>query len=182
MNIPNFLTFFRIALVPVFFTVLLTPVSEFQNARTWALAIFCMAIITDALDGFLARRLNQKSELGTFLDPVADKFLVLTGVAALSLTSQNVFKLPLWIQVAIYFRDMFLIGGVVTFSVLAKKHVFESDFFGKVTTVAQMILIPVCILDLPQALLFAQLTAALTIGSIFTYTIRRLPLLPEARV
>lgn len=76
-NIPNILTSFRIALIPVFLIVFYLP---FEEARFWAAFIFWLAAITDALDGFIARRFNQFTEFGAFLDPVADKAMVVAAL------------------------------------------------------------------------------------------------------
>ena len=73
LNIPNSLTLLRIALIPVFVVIFYLP---FEWARIVAAVVFVLAAITDALDGYLARRLGQTSRLGAFLDPVADKLMV----------------------------------------------------------------------------------------------------------
>lgn len=79
-NIPNILTSFRIVLIPVFLIVFYLP---FEDARFWAAFIFWLAAITDALDGFIARRFNQFTEFGAFLDPVADKAMVVAALVVL---------------------------------------------------------------------------------------------------
>src|SRR5690554_3009410 len=72
-NIPNLLTSFRIVLIPVLLVVFYLPL---EHAHFWAAAIFVLAAITDALDGWVARKLNQMTKFGAFFDPVADKIMV----------------------------------------------------------------------------------------------------------
>ncbi|KXS35830.1 MULTISPECIES: CDP-diacylglycerol--glycerol-3-phosphate 3-phosphatidyltransferase [Idiomarina] len=79
-NIPNILTSFRILLIPVFLIVFYLP---FEDARFWSAFIFWLAAITDALDGWIARKFNQFTEFGAFLDPVADKAMVIAALVVL---------------------------------------------------------------------------------------------------
>ena len=79
-NIPNILTSFRILLIPVFLIVFYLP---FEDARFWSAFIFWLAAITDALDGWIARQFNQFTEFGAFLDPVADKAMVIAALVVL---------------------------------------------------------------------------------------------------
>lgn len=79
-NIPNILTSFRIFLIPVFLVVFYLP---FEDARFWAAVIFLSAAVTDALDGFVARRFNQFTKFGEFLDPVADKAMVVAALVVI---------------------------------------------------------------------------------------------------
>ncbi|HAD47700.1 MAG: CDP-diacylglycerol--glycerol-3-phosphate 3-phosphatidyltransferase [Idiomarina sp.] len=76
-NIPNILTSFRIVLIPVFLIIFYLP---FEEARFWSAFIFLLAAVTDALDGFVARQFNQYTEFGEFLDPVADKAMVVAAL------------------------------------------------------------------------------------------------------
>ncbi|HKC65496.1 MAG TPA: CDP-alcohol phosphatidyltransferase family protein, partial [Pyrinomonadaceae bacterium] len=78
VTLPNLLTMFRMALIPVFVSLL------FYRKFEWALGVFILAGITDGLDGLFARRLNQGSQLGTILDPIADKLLLVTSFIVLS--------------------------------------------------------------------------------------------------
>ncbi len=79
-NIPNILTSFRIVLIPVFLVVFYLPM---EDARFWAAFIFWLAAITDALDGYIARRFNQFTKFGEFLDPVADKAMVVAALVVI---------------------------------------------------------------------------------------------------
>lgn len=88
-NIPNILTLLRIVAIPVFVVIFYLPWSE---SRFWATFIFCAAAITDWLDGYLARKLSQTSAFGAFLDPVADKLIVV--VALIMLVERNPTPFP----------------------------------------------------------------------------------------
>ncbi len=103
-NLPNILTMMRIALVPIFLWLLL---SKSPSYRLGALAVFLLAAITDFFDGYLARKWNQDTKLGRFLDPLADKALVLaTLIVFLYLDPQ----IPLWMVLTILGRDMLVTG------------------------------------------------------------------------
>ena len=104
LTVPNVITLFRLALVPVFLTYHLTG-RPFE-----ALICFVIAAVSDSLDGLLARLLNQRSRLGALLDPVADKILVFCSLGSLMLER----RLPLWLFALIVFRDgMMVIGAYV---------------------------------------------------------------------
>ena len=87
-NIPNILTSFRIVLIPVFLVVFYLPMID---ARFWAAFIFWLAAITDALDGYIARRFNQSTKFGEFLDPVADKAMVVAALVVIVEDYNSVF-------------------------------------------------------------------------------------------
>lgn len=101
LTVPNAITLFRIALVPVFLVL------ELTRHAGWALACFAVASVSDMLDGLLARVLDQRSWLGSVLDPFADKLLGFTAVVALTVSGQ----LPLWLFLLILFRDLSIIVG-----------------------------------------------------------------------
>lgn len=103
LNVPNSITLFRLALVPVFLTFLVTHQPE------WALVCFVMAAISDGLDGLLARLLNQRTKLGGVLDPIADKVLIFSALVALMLQR----RLPLWLVLVIAFRDLLMVAGAI---------------------------------------------------------------------
>lgn len=90
-NIPNLLTLFRLILIPVFIGCFY---SGLDNARFWAAFVFCLAAITDALDGYLARRLQQSTPFGAFLDPVADKVMVAVALVLIAVDSVS-----LWVTI-----------------------------------------------------------------------------------
>ena len=101
MSIPNVLTLFRIFLTPVFIICLF---SEFFGAQLWALVIFIVASITDAYDGYFARKNNMVTDTGQFLDPLADKILVSSAFISFAI----MWLIDFWMVVLIIFRDLFV--------------------------------------------------------------------------
>ena len=103
MAIPNILTVMRIFLTPIFIICLF---SDFFGAQLWALVIFIVASITDAYDGYLARKNNMVTNTGRFLDPLADKILVSSAFISFSIMG----LIDIWMVALIIFRDLFVMG------------------------------------------------------------------------
>ena len=103
LTLPNVITLFRLALVPVFVAMHLT------GAPLWALGCFALAALSDGIDGFLARLLNQRSKLGGILDPIADKVLILAALCTLVIEH----RLPAWLLGLILVRDGWMFVGAL---------------------------------------------------------------------
>ena len=103
LNIANTLTLMRIALTPVFIILLFY---DHPYAKLWALMVFLVASITDAFDGYFARKHDQITDQGRFLDPLADKILVLSALISFALLE----IIPYWMVGLIVFRDLFVTG------------------------------------------------------------------------
>ena len=103
LNIPNVLTIFRILLTPLFIICLFY---NYPYARLWALIIFIVASVTDAFDGYYARKYNQVTRHGQFLDPLADKILVSSAFISFAILE----LVPFWMVALIVFRDLFVTG------------------------------------------------------------------------
>ena len=146
MNLANKLTIFRIILVPVMIIVTFFEFpGEFLGIPTiaWILnIIFIIASITDKLDGYIARSRNQITTFGKFLDPIADKVLVIT--AMIILVEFN--KLPAWIPTIVVFRE-FIVSGYRLIAVESGGKVIAASIWGKLKTVTQMIAIIVAFVD-----------------------------------
>jgi cardiolipin synthase len=99
--VPNLLTLARIGLVP--WLLVLLQESEYA----WSLAVFVIAGVTDALDGYIAKRFNARSKLGAILDPIADKALLVSAYVMLTVME----LIPFWLMVAVVFRDVVIVGG-----------------------------------------------------------------------
>lgn len=118
MTLANKITITRILLIPVFvlfaayYSKSITDGAEDINMRIFALIVFAVASISDALDGYIARNFNQSTKLGRALDPVADKLLLLAGVIMLSVTHWHA-GLPIWFAVLVIARDVLIILGVI---------------------------------------------------------------------
>ncbi len=146
MNLANKLTIFRIVLVPVMIIVTFFNIpGEFLGIPTtaWILnIIFIIASITDKLDGHIARSRNQITTFGKFLDPIADKILVLTAMIILV----EMGKVPAWIPTIIVFRE-FIVSGYRLVAVEKGGNVIAASIWGKLKTVTQMIAIILAFID-----------------------------------
>ena len=146
VNLPNTLTIFRILLVPV---MMLIPIFNLQG-ELWGIPltyllidlIFVIASITDKLDGTIARKRNQITTFGKFLDPIADKILVIVAMLILV----EVGKIPYWITAIIIIRE-FLVSGYRLVAVQKEGKVIAASVWGKIKTVTQMIGIIVAFID-----------------------------------
>tara|TARA_B100000475_G_C14830536_1_gene244590 strand:- start:241 stop:597 length:357 start_codon:yes stop_codon:yes gene_type:complete len=99
-------------IVPVFVIALLDFSESGAEISWWTAVIaFCVASVSDGIDGYIARRFKQRSELGTFLDPMADKLLLVSGLIILSFSSDYLPKLPAWMMGMVFGRDLFLLLG-----------------------------------------------------------------------
>ena len=134
MNIPNSITSFRIALIPVFITVFYLPYSWAAMLST---IIFGLAAITDWFDGYLARKLNQQSSFGAFIDPLADKLMVISALLII-LTKHPDNNWLLFSTLIIIAREVFISSLREWMSTMGKGNVVAVSFFGKAKTFAQM--------------------------------------------
>lgn len=139
-SIPNILSLSRIILIPLFLYFIFIPTKEH---RLYALLVFIIASITDFLDGWTARQLKQESEMGKFLDPLADKFLVVAALIAFLILDPLI---PLWMVVIIVGRDVLI--TVMRYLAIKKGMSLRTSGFGKVKTAFQMISIIVIMMVL----------------------------------
>lgn len=178
MNIANKLTTLRVILVFVFMGIIWIPTGLSNNIVLWiALVIFVAASLTDYLDGHLARKLNLVTNLGKFMDPLADKMLVCAAmIAIIDFGSRGLLaagKLPAWIVVIILLRE-FMVSGIRLVAASENK-VIAANYLGKVKTVTQMAMIIVYLLPLQVqalstiAIILAYLAGILTLVSGFQY-------------
>ena len=146
MTFASKITIARICLVPVYavlafcygYTVKITHPDE--RLRWWALGIFVLAASTDGIDGWIARRYNQCSKFGAYIDPIADKALLLTGVITLSLVDWGApgWRLPLWFAVVVVMRDCIILGGIKILYVNHREVNIVPHWTGKICTITQM--------------------------------------------
>ncbi len=127
-NVPNSLTLLRILLIPVFVGLMLYEWSE------WALAALLLAGLTDALDGTIARASNQRTKLGMYLDPLADKLLLTSGFVTLS----ALHLVPLWVVILVVSRDVMLLAGTLLAQLTDSPVDIAPTMLGKGTTVLQL--------------------------------------------
>ncbi len=140
MTTANKITILRILLVPFFIAVVLYYVNGGGEVyRLLAVLSFALCAATDALDGYIARRYHQRSELGTILDPLADKLLLVSGVVLLSFDhAPRLEQLPLWLVMTIVGRDVLLVIGCFVVHSVCGKVTVRPRALGKAATVLQM--------------------------------------------
>lgn len=166
MSIPNLITLGRIILVPVVFWLL---VSGQVQAAFFA---FLLAGVSDGVDGFLAKRFGWQTELGAYLDPMADKLLIVSIFVALGVLKE----LPSWIVIAVVSRDILIIAAVVLSWLLDHPVRVKPFWISKANTAAQIVLAALVLADTGFGLGLVTLrtvviwiTAGLTIGSLVAY-------------
>lgn len=157
LTLANKITLFRILLIPLFVFLVVDYVRDGRHGQAsemqrWlACAVFAIASVSDAVDGYIARRFHQKSELGTFLDPLADKALLISALVLLSRDNGNAFEqLPLWFPVVVISRDIFLVGGAMLIHMLAGTVRSRPRIVGKCATFFQMITLGWILLKIQQ--------------------------------
>jgi cardiolipin synthase len=138
VTIPNYITIFRFILVPFIVMALL---SEYVGA---ALIGFVIAGLSDGVDGYIARRYDQRSELGAYLDPIADKLLLVSLFVVLGFLEQ----LPVWLVVIVVSRDIFIVGAVLLGAVIGRPMEMHPLLVSKANTAFQIILIAVTLADM----------------------------------
>lgn len=175
VTIPNYISVLRILLVPVFVALVVYYVNRGTDAyRYGAILVFAIAAISDALDGYLARRLNQTSRLGAILDPLADKLLLVSGVVVLSLDYRPTLPtVPIWLTTLIISRDVILPLGTILISYTGTRPQVKARMLGKLATIAQMALILWALLKAPHVGLVTLiiLSGLLTAGSGIQYVL-----------
>ncbi len=168
MNIANKLTVFRVVLVPFFVLFMLTDFTQYN--RWIAFAIFCIATITDKLDGTIARKYDMITDFGKFMDPIADKLLVSSALICLSALGE----IPAWIVIVIIARE-FAISGIRL--VAADNGVtIAATWWGKSKTIAQMAMIIIMLMNIPALHILSQVvmyvSLILTLVSMVDYMIK----------
>jgi cardiolipin synthase len=134
LTVANQLTFLRILAVPAFALLLI------YDYLGWALLVFLGAGATDALDGLIARRANQRTSLGAWLDPMADKLLVVTTFIVLTLPAVEVTNhIPVWLTVLLISRDVVIVGVVAVVNLAIGPRTFRPSLLGKAATATYIV-------------------------------------------
>lgn len=166
MNLPNKLTLLRVIMIPFFILFMLTDLAG-ETSKWIALAIFCVASMTDWLDGFLARKLQLVTNFGKFMDPLADKLLVCSAFICLT----GIGRLASWVTILIVARE-FIISG---FRLIACEQgvVIAASMWGKVKTVSHMALIIIMLMNLEvlqmAEMVLVAVAVILTVVSLVDY-------------
>jgi len=155
INIPNALTLFRLLLTPLFVILLI------RNQLKPALAVFFLAGISDGLDGLIARCFNQRTVIGAYLDPVADKVLLMSSYVCLGVLGIA----PAWLAVVVLSRDILIVIGIAILTLMEKKVRIQPSRISKCTTALQLFTVAASLIA-PGPLLFLTIlfwaTAVLT--------------------
>ena len=175
MTTANKITLVRILMIPAFVTMAIYYGESIKRGdplewqRYAAIIIFILAAVSDGLDGYVARRYNQRSTLGVYLDPIADKGLLLSGIITLSISNWSQSdpeygRFPAWFPVLVISRDVvILVGTMILYLLNGKVHV-KPKWTGKVATVLQMIAIGWVMLQLR----FSPLLYVVAAAGVFT--------------
>lgn len=166
MTIPNFITIARLLSVPAIVYLMLT------HQFLFAFYLFFLAGVSDAVDGFLAKKFDMASELGAYLDPLADKALLISIYVSLSVES----LLPLWLTVLVVSRDILIVGAVLLSWIVGRPVAMSPLMISKANTTGQIGLAAYvlagsafAVIDVVHLTFFAVVVAALTILSTIAY-------------
>jgi cardiolipin synthase len=168
-TVPNQITLLRLGFLP-FFLILIS----YEHYR-WALAVLVLAGLSDGIDGLLARRLNQRSSLGAYLDPIADKLLLSSSFVILAFKKQ----IAWWLTIIVLSRDILILVVAVVIILIFGYRPFPPSILGKLTTMFQIILVFAAVLsaaypNLPLGGMItglAYIVTALAITSGFHYSV-----------
>ena len=168
LNIPNLITLGRLVLVP---TIVWLLIADFYVLSFW---LFVVAGISDSIDGFLARQLNAMTELGAYLDPLADKALLVSIYVVLGVKTE----IPVWLAVMVVSRDVVIIGAFLLAWIIDKPVDVRPLAVSKANTFAQIVLAGVVLAALasgyelvPARTILVAIVAILTVGSAAAYLV-----------
>jgi len=154
LNVPNVLTLARIIMTPVIVYMVLTE-------QAWlALALMVVAGITDMLDGAIARYFNLRTTVGAYLDPLADKIMLISLFVTLFIVEQ----VPLFVFLAIIFRDLIIVLGAITYEIVTHRLTMQPSFVSKTTTFTQIVYAVLLLLNMAMVIpaMLLQITMWLT--------------------
>ncbi len=141
MTIANQLTLLRMLLIPAFIVLIV------EGELGWALTVFAVAGVTDALDGVIARRSGQKTTLGAWLDPMADKLMLVSAFVVLTLPNLGLAnRLPLWLTALIISRDVCIVITVAIVNLAIGRRTFRPSIFGKAATAVYIVTVTMAML------------------------------------
>jgi CDP-diacylglycerol--glycerol-3-phosphate 3-phosphatidyltransferase len=182
MTFANKVTLFRIISIPFFIGTLVFYTPEHPELKWWSLGLFLLAIVSDVIDGYIARTKRQKTKAGAILDPLADKALLLTAFIFLYKMSKTylLVPMPLWVMLVVVSRDAIIIIGSAIILMTNKNIEIEPTRWGKYTTFFQMLTVIAIILESPWAPVAWWLAVIFTVISGIDYTRKGINLLNNA--
>lgn len=164
--VPNLITLLRICAVPVVVWLIL------NSAFDVAFWIFAAAGVSDAIDGYIAKHFNAETKLGGYLDPIADKALLVCVYVTLG----HVGALPVWLVILVVFRDVLIVGGAIVFETVTRALTMEPQMISKINTVAQILLagvvlgglgLTIDVADATQFLVYGVVASTLASGGVY---------------
>lgn len=181
LTLPNFLTLTRMAMIP--FLVIAISEGDYRLA-VWT---FLVAGLTDALDGFLARRFDARSVIGAYLDPIADKLLLTAAYITLTIPHGQSVAIPLWLAILTLFRDFFIMMMAVVLYLVEDVRRFPPTLMGKLTTFMHVVTVSVVLIAniieipwlVPQLCFYVSFGLVVTSG--FHYIYRSSRMIEEVR-
>jgi len=169
VTLANRITAFRLFLVPVFAGLIISYTRDQAWLRHAALFVYATAAVSDALDGFVARAYNQKTKLGTVLDPMADKLLINIGFVVMAVNEEFLYRIPYWFPVVILLRDIMIVMGAYLINEFYGPVRIKPRIGGKLTTLFQMSLVIAVLLELRIAIPLLWITVAISAFSYVDY-------------
>jgi|HubBroStandDraft_1064217.scaffolds.fasta_scaffold67869_2 cardiolipin synthase (CMP-forming) len=167
LNLPNFLTLCRLGLIPIFLSLLA------RHHYTYALYVFVAAAVTDGLDGTVARWFDSRTELGAFLDPFADKLMLLSAFVLLTINGE----FPVWLFSVVVIRDVIIVVGYLMVSFFIDERIpVRPTYLGKISTFLQIACVIGALVGLEirsveywDALLYATVAVTVLAGGQYMY-------------
>lgn len=175
MNLANKITVSRIILIPFFIAAVV------YSRMDIALVLFIIAVITDGVDGFIARALKQKTRLGTFLDPMADKLLLISAYICLAFANNipSYIKMPPYVPIMVISRDVIIVLGSVMIHIITGDLKVSPSAAGKITTFFQMATIICILIQFEYSFIIWNIAVVFTAFSGIDYIIKGSRLLTE---
>jgi len=172
MNFANKISTFRILSVPFFIASLIYYSPGRAYLRFVALGIFVLGVISDAVDGYIARRSKQYSKAGLVLDPLGDKLLLMSAFICLSLKNEFLLRFPLWVTLIVISRDVIILLGAMVVYIVRQDMSILPTRWGKLTTTFQMCSVMAVLLQLHFSAILWWLAVFFTLISGIDYVRR----------
>lgn len=169
MNFANKISTFRILIVPFFIASLIYYSAEREFLRFVALGIFLLGVISDALDGYIARKSKQQSKAGLVLDPLGDKLLLMGAFIFLSPISRLTLQFPLWVTLIVISRDTIILLGALVIYIVKQNIAIYPTRWGKLTTTFQMFSVISVLVQFKYSYILWCLAVFFTVISGFDY-------------
>ncbi len=167
MSLANKISLVRILLAPCIVASLVYYQPSRDGLRYVSLSLFLLGVVSDAVDGFVARSKRQQSQLGILLDPIADKLLIVSALISLSTIRAlpEWMRIPAWFNLIVISRDVMLVAGTILIFGLTGKLSVQPSRLGKWAVAAQMLVVPTVLLRLPIKMEVLLVAAVLTVLS-----------------